>query len=77
MVMAKEKKEPTGLHVRVPPELKDRLDQTLQDRKITKQDGLVSLLEWFVEQDPKLQIAIMGTVGHRARMRRWLAWLQA
>ncbi len=51
-----------NLRIRVLESINTQLSAFCADRKISKQDAIDGLLEWFLEQDETLQLLIVGRV---------------
>ncbi len=56
-----------NLRIRVLESVNSRLTDFCIEKKISKQDAIDGLLEWFLEQDPMLQLLIVGRVDESYR----------
>jgi len=54
--------ETEHIRIRVKPDLKQRWDKVLADRKISQQEAVVALMEWASRQEPILQTMLFGQV---------------
>ena len=56
-----------NLRIRLGPELKEALDAFQAKKKLSQQDTVKSLLEWFLRQEGMVQSLIVGHVDEEYR----------
>lgn len=64
-----------NLRIRVPEQLKDLFEAACARKKVSQQQAVVSLMEWFVAQPGMLQSLVLGHFDHTPEERKRVAQL--